>query len=189
MTDLSIRREGRRHGQLDQDDQDCCSNARTIANRLKSFSYIYTKYNQDEQRNLLQFRLSNGNIFYVRGQANGQEDGSRNRVDTSTANLGRLGTYSRYFYSYHHQHQYQSQLMLNNYFNQSIIYYNNLILVLVILFIIFTVLVLLEDADHPYYNLSTIIFLLLVLFNLIILVFAHNFAKQFLLSKNLVYYR
>ena len=181
---------------LRQRDQDvgqeagCRLNARTIANRLKSFSYIYTKFSQEEHKSSIQLRLAHGNIFHVRGQEQAQRNNNQNtgleRYLPGSGYTRRLSTtYSRYYYSYHQQ----NQLLLNNYFNQSIVYYNNLILVLVLLFIIFTVLVLLEDTEQPYYNLSTIIFLLLVLFNLIILVFAHNVAKQFLLSKNLVYYR
>ena len=70
----------------------------------------------------------------------------------------------------------------NNY-HQSIIYYNNLILALVVLFILFSVLVLLEE-DESYYNLSAISFILLVTFNLILLIFSHNLAKQFLIDPN-----
>lgn len=81
--------------------------------------------------------------------------------------------YFHYFYSYQSNYVY----------NQSIIYYNNLILALITLFIIFTIVILLEDNDQ-YYNLSTVVFLLLVTFNLIVLIFAHNLAKQFLNSSN-----
>lgn len=66
--------------------------------------------------------------------------------------------------------------------HKQIIYYNNLILAIVIFFIIFSVLILLEDND-PYYNLSTITFLLLLTFNLIILIFSHNLVKQLFHSK------
>lgn len=62
--------------------------------------------------------------------------------------------------------------------HKQIIYYNNLILAIVIFFILFSTLILLEDND-PYYNLSTITFLLLLAFNLIILIFSHNLVKQF----------
>ena len=62
--------------------------------------------------------------------------------------------------------------------HKQIIYYNNLILAIVIFFIIFSVLILLEDND-PYYNISTITFLLLLTFNLIILFLSHNLSKQF----------
>lgn len=78
-----------------------------------------------------------------------------------------------------------------NYFNyyiqksyhQNIIYYNNLILALVILVILFSILVILEEND-TFYNLSAIAFLLLITFNLIILIFSHNLAKQFLIDQN-----
>jgi hypothetical protein len=69
----------------------------------------------------------------------------------------------------------------NNY-HQSIIYYNNLILALIILFILFSVLILIEE-DDSFYNISAISFILLVTFNLVIIIFSHNFAKHFLLCK------
>lgn len=77
---------------------------------------------------------------------------------------------------------YLNYYYLNNY-HQSVIYYNNLVLALVILFILFSVLVLLED-DESYYNLSAISFILLITFNLMLLIFAHSLAKQFLSDQN-----
>ena len=70
--------------------------------------------------------------------------------------------------------------------HQSTIYFNNLILGFIILFILFSVLILLEENDS-FYNLSAISFLLLVTFNLLIIIFSHNLAKQFLTNQNLVF--
>lgn len=80
---------------------------------------------------------------------------------------------------------YLNYYFLNNY-HHSIVYYNNLILALVILFILFSVLVLLEE-DESYYNLSAISFILLITFNLMLLIFSHNLAKQFLIDQNFYY--
>lgn len=70
-------------------------------------------------------------------------------------------------------------------YQQNLIYYNYLILALIILFVLFSVLVLLEEND-AYYTLSAITFLLLITFNLIIIIFSHNFAKQFYISKSYI---
>ena len=80
---------------------------------------------------------------------------------------------------------YLNYYFLNNY-HHSIVYYNNLILALVVLFILFSVLVLLEE-DESYYNLSAISFILLITFNLMLLIFSHNLAKQFLIDQNFYY--
>lgn len=65
----------------------------------------------------------------------------------------------------------------------NIIYFNNLILGLIVLLVLFSVLILLEENDS-FYNISAISFLLQVTFNLIIIIFSHNLAKQFLNSKS-----
>ncbi len=68
-------------------------------------------------------------------------------------------------------------------YHQNIIYYNNLILALVVLVVLFSILVILEEND-TFYNLSAIAFLLLITFNLIILIFSHNLARQFLIEQS-----
>jgi hypothetical protein len=68
-------------------------------------------------------------------------------------------------------------------YHQNIVYYNNLLLALIILFVLFSLLILLEE-NETFYNLSAITFLLLITFNLIILIFSHNLAKQFLVHKH-----
>lgn len=73
-----------------------------------------------------------------------------------------------HFLNYYYQNSYQT----------SLIYYNNLILAVVVLFILFSILIILEENDS-FYNLSALSFLLLVTFNLILIIFAHNLAKQF----------
>ena len=73
---------------------------------------------------------------------------------------------------------YLNYYYLNTY-QQNIIYLNNLILAIIILFVLFSVLILLEENDS-FYNLSAITYLLLITFNLIIIIFSHNLAKQLL---------
>ncbi len=80
---------------------------------------------------------------------------------------------------------YINDYYLNNY-HQSVIYYNNLILALIILFVLFSILVLLEE-DETYYNLSAISFILLITFNLMLLIVAHNLTKQLLTDQNSFY--
>ncbi len=80
---------------------------------------------------------------------------------------------------------YLNYYYLNNY-HQSVIYYNNLVLALVFLFVLFSILVLLEE-DETYYNLSAISFILLITFNLMLLIVAHNLAKQLFTDQNSFY--
>jgi hypothetical protein len=89
----------------------------------------------------------------------------------ATTNQEKYINYLNYYYQINYQ--------------QNIIYYNYLILALIVLFVLFSVLVLLEETD-TYYTLSAITFLLLITFNLIIIIFSHNFAKQFYINKSLI---
>ncbi len=68
---------------------------------------------------------------------------------------------------------------VQKYFHNQIIYYNNFILVILIFFILISVFILLEDNEYSYTNISALTFVLLLTFNLVILIFAHNLAKHF----------
>jgi hypothetical protein len=90
---------------------------------------------------------------------------TQHSLNTFNPNHDRFFSYLNYYY-------------LNTY-QQNIIYFNNLCLAIIILFVLFSVLILLEDNDS-FANLSAITYLLLITFNLIIIIFSHNLAKQFL---------
>lgn len=131
------------------------------------FSYYYhsllsIKFTSlDEQR-------ANQNFVGSRAQSLLQSVHQTTTSSVSTATTSNQEKYISYLNYYY----------LSNY-QQNIIYLNNLILAIIILFVLFSVLILLEENDS-FYNLSAITYLLLITFNLIIIIFAHNLAKQFL---------
>ena len=107
---------------------------------------------------------------------------------------------SRYYPHYQHpsdlirdQKLYYYLQTLN--IHENIVYYNNLILGLIVLFLLFSLLVLFEEnafsgafsnnndnEESSVYSWSTITFVLLNTFVFILIVFTHNFFKQFILS-------